>query len=199
MQNTPAPDRPQSFGYKCAWLAVRTDSPAAVAAALGLDAATPSTWAEGIAGAYDGRVFVTPQLHGWILAVGTSLPDTGDAHNPDRITPVLLRLGQQFPDVQYFGTHRVVDWHAWARVVAGRFVRKFAYVGDQGVVIWQYGALTPEETQLGLLFSAGAIENSPFPDEQNVTDLAGLWSIDPTTLEDLDLPPSVGVLGVYPQ
>lgn len=199
MQNMPTPDLPQPFGYKCAWIAVRTGSPEAVAAALHLQEVAPSTWAEGIEAAHEGRVFVTPEIAGWVLAVGTVLADTGDEHNPDRISPVLLRLGKQFPEVQYFGTHRVVEWHAWARVLAGDFVRKFAYLGDQSVVIWQHGALTPEESRLGLVFTAATIDDGPFPDEQNVTDLAGLWSVDPTRLEDLGLPPSTGLLGVYPQ
>ena len=65
----------RSFGYKCAWIAVRTDSPLTVATALGLRNLRPSSWEEGIAAAYryepkvilSRHAFLTPPIDGWAL------------------------------------------------------------------------------------------------------------------------------------
>jgi hypothetical protein len=108
-----APDLPVPFGPKTAWLALSTTDTEAVAAALDLREARATTWAEGIAAAYQSSVFVTPPLADWTLAVGTVLfpPDRADAF----VRPLLERLSRQFGDVQYFCTHRDVGLHVWAR------------------------------------------------------------------------------------
>src|SRR5262249_5909021 len=46
-RGSPVADRPQNFGYKCAWLAVRATSPQEVAAALGLTRVEPINWKDG--------------------------------------------------------------------------------------------------------------------------------------------------------
>ena len=70
---SPKPDKPVSFGYKCAWYAMRTNDTDAVVAALRLDGVVASTWKEGVKAAYAGRVFVTPPLGGWTLTAGWCL------------------------------------------------------------------------------------------------------------------------------
>jgi hypothetical protein len=192
------PDSPASFGYKCAWLAIRDTDTMSVVRALALRDPEPSTWAAGVRAVYAGKVFVTPPLGPWVLAASISLPDSGDANTPDLASPLLARLGRLFSEVQYFGTHRVVEWHAWGRVVSGTLVRKFAFVGDQGVVAWNEGSPTPEEISLGLSFTPEALEEGSFPDESNVMALAGLWSIDPSVLEDQGLEPGLRVVGSLP-
>jgi len=112
----------------------------------------------------------------------------------DRLSPLLLALGEKFPDVQYFGTHRVVEYHGWARVVKGKMVRQYSYVGDQGRVLCDYGKPTHEERNLGLNFDQGR-----FPNEGDVMKLAGAWSVNPTTLEELKLGEGTGYLGIFPK
>jgi hypothetical protein len=192
----PRPDAPVSFGYNCAWVAIQTSSSDAVVKALGLRNGSPSTWAGGVKSAYSGRVFVTPPIRGWVLAVSFALgEEAGDSRHPDGITPLLERLGREFPDVQYFATHHVVEFHAWARVRDGKLIRRFSYLGEQGVFIWNDGGLTPEETRLHLVYA----EAGPWPDETNVMSLAGAWSVDPSTLAQQHLPPSLGVLADLPR
>jgi len=45
------PDKPQSFGYKVSWFAVKTSDTASVLDALEFGEAMPANWASGIAGA----------------------------------------------------------------------------------------------------------------------------------------------------
>ncbi len=195
---SPQPDEPESFGYKCAWLAIRTTDMSSVARALGIKQTEPGTWSEGIRAAYEGKVFITPPLGPWVLAVSISLPDSGQPGAQDHASPLIERLGKSFPEVQYFGTHRVVEWHAWARVVNGSVVRKFAYVGDQGEVPWEFGSPTPEEAALGPAYSRQEVDAGSFPDETYVMALAARWSIDPSTLEEQNFGRGLGLIGVLP-
>ncbi|MFJ2081108.1 hypothetical protein ACIOBK_00860 [Micromonospora chokoriensis] len=97
--------------------------------------------------------------------------------------------------MQYFGTHRVVDYHGWGRARGGVVERAFAYLGERGEVLFDVGERTIEEHALGV----GAAydeddpwddeeETSPWPDEETVLTLAGHWSIDPRKLEGALVP-----------
>src|SRR6266511_5438849 len=105
-------DKAESFGYKCAWIAVRTTDMGAVIDALGIRDPRPCSWADGIAQAYksgSGRLFVTPPLRGYVLCASWSLPEFPTGGRPDEITPVIERLAKRFDDVQYFFSYRVVE------------------------------------------------------------------------------------------
>jgi hypothetical protein len=97
---------------------------------LGLVNAKDSTWSEGIAQAYAGSVFVAPPLGSWTLAVGLPLAPADDTEGSVR--PALEELGRRFGEAQYFSTHRVSEFHVWARAVGGKLVRAYGYVGDSG-------------------------------------------------------------------
>ncbi len=207
------PDRPMPFGPKTAWLAIDTTDTAAVATALGLQETRAATWADGIAAAYRSSVFVTPPLADWTLAVGTALfpPDRAEAF----IKPLVERLSQQFGEAQYFGTHRDVGLQLWARARHGRLVRGRGWLGQRALVLWDEGALTPEERDLGLSSDRPpvieparetGITSQPLhrpadagPDEAAVMQLASLWSIDPTALDDDFWEPATGLLGKPPE
>ncbi len=203
----PLPDLPEPFGYKVAWLALRTADSQAVVAALGLLGAKPSTRNEGVAQAYQSEVFITPPLLSWTLAVSFSLfPPNG----PEPFVKSLLeRLSRQFGDVQYFCSHRVVELHVWARGAQGRLVRGYGWIGERGQTLWDEGQQTQEERDLGFRFfderspeaaeeDYWAREDLNFPDEQAVMRLAAVWSIDPTTLDQQFEKPGLGVLGKLP-
>lgn len=204
----PQLDFPVPFGYKVAWLALRTPDTQAVVDALGLLWARPSNWGEGVAQAYQSEVFVTPPLSPWTLAVGFSLfPPDGPA---PFVKPLLERLSRQFGEGQYFCTHRVVEAHVWARGVRGQLVRGYGWIGERGETLWDEGEQTPEERNLGFRFfderSADAASGDywarkdlSFPDEGAVMRLAALWSIDPTTLDQQFHEPGLGVLGTFPK
>jgi hypothetical protein len=145
-----ASDLPVPFGSRIAWLAVDTTETEAVATALGLRGVREATWAEGIEAAHCSAVFVTPPVADWTLAVGTALfpPDKAEAF----IKPLLERLSRQFDDVQYFGTHRDVELHLWARARKGKLVRGYGWLGQKALTLWNEGAPTPDERDLGFRF-----------------------------------------------
>jgi hypothetical protein len=216
------PDLPVAFGYKVSWFAAQTHDPAALADALGLTNVRSSTWSAGIEAAYATppafSVFLTPPVRGWVLAVGRGLPTPGDE---PAFEASLLALAQRFPELQFFATYRVSEFHAWARAIEGRIVRLFASSGERGEVMANSGELTADERALGLpdlgrLGPEGATErlltldealaggkaagqrSSVFADEEDVILLARAWSVDPTILEEMDLPPSLGLIGWLP-
>jgi len=230
------PDQPVSFGYKVNWYAVRTTDGSAVAEVLGLDEIEAVNWEAGVEAAYawwgdpasKGRVFISPPVEGWTFAVGSALPHPFDYTD----SPVRIEIGRRFreqfsalsarfEDVQFFGSYRVVDFCAWARVRRGAPVRVFAWFGSDGECIANEGAQTPEERALGLidlglreppeardymrerLGEAMRVEEATgrapseraMPGEEDVVRLAGAWSIDPVELEGLGLAPSLGLIG----
>lgn len=194
-------DQPVPFGPQMAWLALDTMNTEAVGAALGLRGIRAATWAEGVNGAHRGSVFVTPPLGDWTLAVSTALfpPNRAETF----VKPLLERLSRQFANAQYFCTHGNVELHIWARAQKGRLVRAYGWLGQKSLTLWNEGAPTKEERGLGFRFcDGGSITAEPGQhnsfsraDEDCVTQLASLWSIDPTTLDQHFKEPVMGLLG----
>lgn len=190
------PDAPKPFGYKMAWLAVRTEDSAGLARLLHLDSRLVANWNSGIGTVYDdalggSHVYVTPAVDGWTFVVGLGLPHPVGPAFVDKLTPLLLSLGRQYPDVQYFFTYPLIDFFAWARMKDGKLVRAFA-VNDEGVV-WNKGRISKEERALGLrLFELRGVRERHgdaggelvlYPTEDHVLQIARGWGLDPTGIE----------------
>ena len=194
-------DQPLFFGPGMAWLALDTTDTEAVGAALGLRGTRAVTWAQGVNAAHRASVFVTPPLGDWTLVASTALfpPNRAEAF----VKPLVERLSRQFGDAQYFCTHGEVELHIWARARKGRLVRGYGWLGQKSLTLWDEGAETKEERDLGFqFFDGGAITTEPGlhrsvsrPDEDCVMQLAYLWSIDPTTLDQHFKEPVMGLLG----
>ena len=168
------PDAPRPFGYKTGWLAARTTDSAAVRRALGLKDPVIANWESGLelAGA-SGKVFVTPVLDGFVLVIGVTDLLSG--------TRRLDAIGRQFPEVQYFVTHRVTEYHGWARYEGGVCTRRYAWVGESGQVLCNDGPLTEQELSLGFArFPASDRDEAALlPGEEDVRRLAAAWGVDP--------------------
>jgi hypothetical protein len=205
------PDRPHPFGYKMAWLAIRTRDTAAVLQHLGLSDTKAANWQSGLGTVYDDKlgetsVFVTPPVNGWTFVVGLPLPHPVGRRFIDKSTPFLLDLGTDFVEVQYFFSYPLIDFYAWARVIDGKMVRAFA-IGDEGVV-WNKGRPTKEEKAMGLkLFELRGVRGRTgdaggeillYPTESHMMQLAAKWSIDPTSLEKVPAEPGHGYVGTVP-
>lgn len=167
-------DFPISFGYKSTWIAARTSDSQALADSLGLKECTKCSWADGIANAYSRLgVFVTPQVNEWTIAVG-NLPEAGQ----ERFLPYLMEISARFGQVFYFGTHRVVDYQAWAIAEQGQVRRAFGWLGESGEFLLNEGDRTPQEIELG----TGVEDFENAPDEETVLTLASCWVLDPRQL-----------------
>jgi hypothetical protein len=173
--NSDPDDAPVSFGYKTSWVAVRASSSQEVAEFLNLKHVVRCSWKDGTQQAYEQKgIFVTPPVDGWIFAVGR----VPDAEQADFLT-FLEDLSRQFGEAFYFGTHRIVEYQAWASAHSGKIRRAFGYVGEKGQFLLNVGERTPEEEELG----TGIEDLECSPDEETVLDLAGNWVLDPRELD----------------
>ena len=188
------PDKPRPFGYKTNWICVKCDSSERVIEALGLKNAARSNWEFGLSQTRD-RVFVTPPLDGYVLAVGY---DTfGIMPSVDEELEALKAVAARFDEVQCYSSHRVSDFYAWAKFVDGQLVRGYGWNGGDGMVYLNEGELTPEEENLGfdsfIQRDEDDWESVEFPDEESVVEIAAAWGIDPL-FEDSDYPEAFGYI-----
>lgn len=181
------PDSPLPFGYKTGWLCIQSDDPQTVMEALSLWDSTPCNWAEGLKQAGEGgKVFVSPSLDGYVLVVGWT------EEKLENLSP----LAAGSPQLQYFASHRVADYYAWAKYEDGKLLRGYAYVGDRDEVAWDQGELTPEEIALGAerfpkMGEECDWDEVEFPDEETVLALAAAWGVD-TSFEEKEYPAALG-------
>ena len=191
---------PAGFGYKIAWLAIRTEDTEAVAAALGVTDAHAASWAEGIDavyGAAQGRapVFLAPVVDGWTLAVlGGGELFEGDGAGAGAVD--LPLLSRRFGEVQKFATHRVVEYQEWQRWVDGSPVRRYCWIGESGEIRFDEGE--PVGAEGNLLRAAdldGGWDAFDIANGETVLAVAAEWSVNPTTLDERDDLPPRGLLG----
>ena len=213
------PDRPVSFGFKTAWLALQTEETRAVASFLGLRNAVPANWSSSIQAVYradrqtdGGATFIAPPVDGWTLVVTTLDMAADQQGSIQKLTELLETLSRAFGDAQYFGSYRVVDYVAWFRAENGQLVRGFSWVGSEGEVLANTGPVTKAERDLGYgvvdelapeqvtdLIFAEEGDTLRFPGEEDPSLIAAGWSIDPQTLEGRDdVAPATGLFGIRP-
>ncbi len=184
-------DDPVDFGYKTVWIAVKTNNKQRIAKILGLKNAQPSNWQSGIETAYNGGIFITPQIGEWTLVVGMKLMNDANSESIKRLEKNLNKLSSEFGEAQSFGTHRVVEYHHWIRSVNGKITRIYSYIGESGENIKVSGEPTEPEIGLNLFNSLSKEaksdsywerEDLDYADEELVMDIAENWSINPTKL-----------------
>jgi hypothetical protein len=167
------------------WLAIRSQNPQAVRAALDLDHFASYPWVEGMTGGHG--LFVGAPVNGWIIVTGSGLPDPGA--DADECFRFLTDLSRKVGQVQFFLAERVLQHHAWVRVENGVVKRAYAWAAE---TVWNQGAKTDAETDLSMkCFGYG---------EQPATDswaavswmaanvakvplLAARWSLDPARID----------------
>ena len=209
------PDMPVGFGYEIDWMAVKSSDTEAVARHFGVaGSGEAANWQSGLDAVYDREgpfAFVTPPVDGWTLVV-SNLHFAQSFGALARVKGVIAAASHKFGECQYFGSYRVVDFAAWHRSVNGRLIRGYAYVGWEGVITANEGAVTAIEQELGfgeitglspdeVLDLAYEAEEDPehaktrLPNEEDPLRVAAAWSINPMMLgERTDLPPGVGRL-----
>jgi hypothetical protein len=197
------PDKPVNFGYKMLWLAIKTADSQAVIDSLDIENVQPANWRTGFIAAYNDHAFISPPVNGWVFVFSLELPEPGE-RSAQKWSSLLSQLSRKLGEVQYFGTHRIVGFHAWARFVNGEEVRAFAYLGESGETLANRGEITTSERELAYPYltrspdeeeSEEDFEYGNCPDEDHVLEVASKWSINPNALEQLNLAPGVGWIG----
>ncbi len=187
------------FDSPCRWLAIRTNQPLAVQAALNLHNPTTCSWEEGLAEVREHKLFISPPIGEWVLVVGPGLPDP--AEDVDRCFHLLTRLSRKLGEVQFFSLNRVLQHHAWARLEAGHVVRAYAWAGQ---TLWNQGEMTRAENELVMrcfhYTETGQQTDFSRPapvsfNAEKVPLLAARWSIDPTLIDERQFKTSRGIAG----
>jgi hypothetical protein len=190
-------ERTSVFPRPNCWLAVKSRSMVAVQSALGLHNPKPCSWIEGLAD--DERLFIAPPVKGWILVLGSGLPDPSD--DVDACFRFVLDMSRKLGRVQFFAASRVLHYHAWVQADGGRILRAYAWAGR---TLWTQGAPTRAEKELDLkCFDYGEpAERISFtqPDvvasnADKVPLLAARWSLDPARIDERFLANERGIAG----
>ena len=197
-------DSPIDFGYKSVWIAVRTNNKQKIAEILNLNDIKPSNWKSGIENAYVNSIYITPQIGKWTLAVGMKLVSGDSKENIEELEKILNKLSLEFGEAQFFGTHRVVEYHNWMKSINGKTERIYAYIGESGENIKVYGKPTEIEKDLNLFnsFSKEAEDENYwdrddliFANEELLMKISENWSINPTKLtKRTDITDELGLL-----
>jgi hypothetical protein len=198
-------DEPVNFGYKIVWFAIKSDNKEKIAELLNIKQTSKSNWEKGIEKAYSDGVFITPQVGEWTLAVGMGLPLGDSQESIEKLEKVLNELSSEFGEAQFFGTHRVVEYHNWMKSVDGKIERIYSYVGESMENIKVYGKPTEPESNLNLFNSLSEEaksdeyydrEDLDYADEELVMKIAENWSVNPSKLtKRTDIKIELGIIG----
>jgi hypothetical protein len=184
-----ADDFPIAFS-DLSWLAVRAAPPEAIIAALDLSDPVRVTWRQGLnavlgdywdfdapPNAFLSRVFITPKVAGWRLAVGGWLGGMDEEEPGSDIADYCRRLSREFGEAHAFTTQGRMDWYSWCLARSGVVYRHFVWA-DSPVV--DTGAPTPTEARLRKKGSRRPADW--YPSEAMVMAIAGECSIAPNQL-----------------
>jgi hypothetical protein len=182
----------------CTWLAIKGAPAKKVQNAFGLHDATPCSWEEGLVEAQHHKLFISPPVNGWILVVGSDLPEPDQ--DVDKLYHFLRQLSRKLGHVQYFSVNRILNYHAWALLDDAQVFRGYAWAGE---TLWNQGQVTAAEKELDMAcygYGENIVTNFfqkelPVPNSEKITQLAGRWSIDPTTIGDVALQRERGIVG----
>jgi hypothetical protein len=116
----------------------------------------------------------------------------------------LQRLSLKLGEVQFYIANRALNHHAWARLLTGEVFRAYAWAGE---TLWNQGALTRAEIELGLECRPYGEERPAHPlfnelrigNTEKVSLLAARWSLDPATIDTALDWPRPGVAGELSQ
>jgi hypothetical protein len=167
------------------WLAIRCNNPAAVQAALNLHHPVPCSWEEGLVESREDKLFVAPPVSGWVLVVGSGLPEP--AEDVDFCYRFLRDLSRKLGNVQFYSVNRVLSHHAWALLEGGEVYRAYAWAGE---TLWNEGFVTAAEKELEMVcFEYGSQAGSMSSreaisaDTEKINRLAARWSLDPAAIQ----------------
>ncbi len=172
------PDVPRPFGPDSAWFSVPSRDVQQVARVLGLRTAMPANWATGLAGAATG-LFVGVRGE-FVCAVGR---DAWRDQVFADIAAALERLSRVAGRACWFGIDADGERFGWALARAGALQRAFCWDGTADAIVWDDGACTVAEAELGFFVDDPRDGSDDpikwWPTVGDVLALAARWSIDP--------------------
>ncbi|MET8627297.1 HEAT repeat domain-containing protein [Kitasatospora sp. NPDC004669] len=202
------------------WIAVSTGDQDGVMDFLGLSAPRPVPFAAGVfaadcdshAGLDENpldqyrRVFVTPELAGWTLVVG-SWCDPSSAEREAEVLDACAQLSAQYGRAQAYWHSDQHDGSAVLVAEQGTIVRRFAYIPGEDMQHLELGVPLAYEQQrraaLGLPApAAGHVDTEEDEDEWTwelldlAPNLAGELSLDPRSVDASTLAQGTGVLAL---
>src|SRR5438128_1552651 len=89
--------RPSWVRRPASWLAIKSCNLLSVQSALGLHNPKPCSWTEGLAG--EQKLFIAPAVKGWILVIGSGLPDPSE--DVDACFRFVVDLSRKLGQVQF--------------------------------------------------------------------------------------------------
>ncbi len=195
-----------TFGYKMAWLAIKNTTPEEIIQKVSLPGTHIISWSEGMDKIYEDHgnphaIFISPQIRQWSLVVGWFCFSFNSKDGKlETLKDRMAELSTIFEEVQAFATHRVSEYHHWILAKNGKIERRFAYSGERGEVLCNEGELTEGEKQLpwDRLKIVSLVLKPWFPNEEDVMNIAGKWSVNPQTIEDADINDKVCYLANIP-
>lgn len=186
------------FEQPCRWLAIRGDSVSSVQAALHLRHVVQCSWEVGLVEAHEDKLFISAPISGWIIVVGSSLPDPSE--DVDRCYLFLTGLSRQLGQVQFFSANRVLNHHAWVLLERGHITRGYAWADE---TVWNQGPMTSPERDLEMrCFDYGsevhfAHREVLAANVEKVTQLAARWSVDPSAISESNWRGATGIVGEF--
>ena len=194
------PTKPRDFTFErpTLWLAVKATDPRKVLAALDLHDPVFCSWEEGIAESRDHKLFISPPVAGWILVLGSDLPEPSD--DVDKCFHFLTALSRKVGHLQFFCANRALNHHAWVIVDRGQVFRAYAWAGQ---TMWYEGPVTAAEKELGLAcfdytarvdFTQREVVSS---NTEKVPALAARWSVDPSAVSETAWAKGQGIVGSF--
>ena len=185
------------------WLAIKNRNLLAVQSALALHNPKPCPCLEGLSGEAERKLFVSPPISGWVLVIGSALPDPSE--DVDACFRFLLEMSRKVGHVQYFLANSMLNYHAWVQAESGHIVRGYAWAGK---TLWSQGSMTPAECDLGMrcfdyadpadVPQFGAHDPS-CSNSDKVHLLAARWSVDPEDLDERLIEHEWGIVGEPPR
>ncbi len=176
---------PEYFGYKSWWLAIKANNNTEIASFIkSLEENAPHKL---IFKYPNWSVSLTSPMNGWVFIIG-EIPVGDSKESLADLKVILTHLSSQFGEVQFFATHRIVEYHCWAKALNGSILRIYSYLGESGENKCIEGEPSDFEKQYHLLntFSEEAVEEGyydredlVFPDEEFVMKIAENWSLSP--------------------
>ncbi len=190
------------WGYKCAWFAVRSTDPSAVAECLQLSDVSSEPIGDVTDKTYErdsGYVAVIGPIDGWCLA-----PFDLILSDDLRMLDLVGALSIQFGEAQLFTSYRVVSAYQFERWMDGTPIRQ-VYVAD-GEVFRNHGE--PDGFETSLLDINEDVQHDEVDDdnfgfamsidEDTVLAMAEEWSVDPLSLPERDDLPPFALVGLSP-